>query len=464
MSHINLNNAPGKPATNSGQLLDFQPGLLRIQRQPPHPMACVVLYSLLILLVFLLAWAAFGELDIVAVAEGKLVPSSYLKIVQPAEQGIVKDILVQEGESVEAGQVLMRMDAVYSDADRKTLTNDYHSNRLALRRIDAQLSEHPLQKDDLDPPELYGQVASQYAANIHAYRNALSQERSVLEKAQHDLTAAEQVKTKLVQTLPHYREQENAFEQLAKRGYGGRIQANEKVRERIEKEQDLLTQASVIQAAKATITQSRTHIEQITADYLRQLQADRVDVSTKLEKVRQELAKIEHRNELLELKAPQAAVIKDLATHTIGTVASPGTILMTLVPINENLRAEVWVTNEDIGFIRPGQPVKLKLAAFPFQKYGLVEASISHVSADAVDKQSSDGMSQPAEKNNKTAVPLAYRALADLRAPYLENEGQQHLLTAGMQVSAEIKLGTRTVLEYLLSPVRKAFHEAARER
>src|SRR5687768_9898514 len=116
---------------------DFSPPLLRIQEKPPAPLAGWMLRLLLLLLSSLFLWAALGRLDIVAVADGKLVPSSYLKIVQPAEQGIVKQILVKEGQSVQAGEVLIRMDAVLAAADIKAIRADHDNKRLALRRIDA---------------------------------------------------------------------------------------------------------------------------------------------------------------------------------------------------------------------------------------------------------------------------------------------------------------------------------------
>ena len=167
-------------------------------------------------------------------------------------------------------------------------------------------------------------------------------------------------------------------------------------------------------------------------------------------------------NDLLELRATQDSVVKDLATHTAGTVVQPGTVLLTLVPKEETLRAEVWVSNEDIGFVRQRQPVKLKFAAFPFQKYGMVEGSVEHVSADAADGNT--GNAAPNDKGQKQGQPLVYKALVALKAMNLELDGARFALGAGMQTSAEIMLGTRTVAEYLLSPVQKAWHEAGRER
>src|SRR5947207_3947831 len=129
----------------------FSPPLLRIQQKPPPPLAGWMLRLSIGLLAGLVLWAVFGQLDIVAVAEGKLVPSSYLKIVQPSEQGIVKEILVKEGERVEEGRVLIRMDAALTDADVKSIQSEYDNKRLALRRIDPQVPGKPLAREGGDP-------------------------------------------------------------------------------------------------------------------------------------------------------------------------------------------------------------------------------------------------------------------------------------------------------------------------
>jgi HlyD family secretion protein len=442
----------------SAEASDFSPPLLRMQQQPPAPLAGWMLRLLFVLLVGTLAWMILGRLDIVAVADGKLVPSTYLKIVQPAEQGIVKEILVKEGEKVAAGQVLIRMDSVLAGADVKAVRAEHDNKRLALRRIDAQLAGKRFSREGGDPAELARQVEAQYAANVRAYENALAQERSVLEKSRHDLEAARQTKAKLEQVLPHYIEQEKAFEKLTRDGFAGRILYTDKRRERIEKEQDLRTQEFAIEASRALIEQSQKKIAQITADYRRQLQTERVEAAFQFEKLTQELAKLSHRHELLELRAPQAGIVKDLATHTAGTVAAPGTILMTLVPEGDKLVAEVWVSNQDVGFVRPGQAAKLKLAAFQFQKYGMLDGRVLRVNADATEAPSPNVRHEVGRERPVGA--LAFRALIEL-------DHQNHFsypLQPGMQVAGEIHLGTRSVLEHLLSPVQKAFHEAARER
>lgn len=460
---------PTKPARKRRTLgvdpQDFSPGLLRIQSQPPAPFARTMLHLLLILLLLLILWATFGKLDIVATAEGKLIPRTYLKIVQPFEQGLIRDILVSEGQHVHAGQILMRLDTTLSNADGKAINADYTGKRIDLRRIDAELADrNEFKRKPNDPENLYVETLSLFQANRLAYQTALAQERSAHDKAQSDLAAAEQARIKLTQTLPHYREQALAYADLARDGYVSKLSATDKEREHIEKEQDLKTQEHIIASAQATLASSGRKLEQITADYQQKLQVERADNSDKLDKTKAEYTKQQYRHGLLELKAPQDGIIKDVATHTIGTVISPGTIIMTLVPMGETLRAEVWVSNEDVGFIHNGQPAKVKLASYQFQKYGMVDGQVVHLSADSTDNtQQGAGQAAPPSKpgNNQ---PYSYRALIDLKAQELIVGGVRHAITPGMQVTAEIHLGTRTILEYLLSPVMRAFQEAGRER
>lgn len=442
---------------------EFSPPLIRLQDSPPSPLGRRVIHVLLALLAGLLAWSVLGQLDIVAVAEGKLVPASYVKIVQPAEAGIVREILVREGEPVAGGQVLMRMDARLSEADRRILETDFYRKTLTLARIDAELGQVAFKAEAGVPAGLVREAEAQLRANRAALEAALAEERAKLERARREVAAALQVRAKLADTLPHYRAQDAAFEKLSKDGYAGPLMASDKRRERIEKEQEFATQEHVIESARATMAQSEKRLAQIAADHRRQLFAERNDIQGQVDRLDQERAKQAHREGLLELKASQAGVVKDIATHTAGTVVQPGTVLLTLVPKDDVLRAEVWVSNLDIGFVRQGQPVKVKLAAFPFQKYGMVEGTVEHVSADAVDGNAQEQQNGAAGKGVR-AAPLTYRALVALKAMQLEQDNERLALAAGMQATAEILLGRRSVLEYLLSPVQKAWHEAGRER
>ena len=441
--------------------LDFSPDLLRVQRQAPSPLPRVVMVVLLVLFGIMIAWAFIGRLDIVATAQGKLVPQSFLKIVQPAEQGIVREILVKDGDTVAQGQTLVRMDTRLSDADKSVAENELRMRGLQLRRIDAELSGAPLVRLREDDAVLFAQVEAQYRARQQAYRDSVDTEKSLLAKSQQDLQVALEIEGKLNKTVPIYREQAEGWDKLAREGFAGKLMALDRQRLYVENAQDLRAQAHNVESLRASVTQSATRLAQITSNYRQTLHNERVEAEAQRHRSLQELDKQQHRSGLLELKAPQAGIVKDLATHTPGTVVAPGTILLTLVPQNEPLVAEVWISNADAGFVQPQQKTRVKLAAYPFQKYGMLDGAVRHISADAQEKSNESGVSA------KPFQEAAYRALIALNvtnANQLDSHGKKLQLTPGMLVNAEIHLGTRSVIEYLLSPVQKVVHEAGRER
>ena len=441
---------------------EFAPAILRAQHENASPLPRTVLYIALALFAVMLAWACFGRLDIIAVAQGKLIPSSYVKILQPAESGVLREILVGDGQEVKAGQVLLRMDTEVSDADQATVETDLMLRRLQLRRIESELAGVSFTAHPGDRADLIQQVTAQTLANRRAYESQLESEQATLAKAGQDLNVALEMESRLKQTVPIYIETEAAHQNLAKDGFISRIALLEKTRERIEKEQELKAQSHQVASLRASIEQSRKRIAQITSSYRQQLQNERSDANAQRLKLEQESGKQAYRHSLLELKAPQDGVVKDLATHTPGTVVSPGTILLTLVPRDDPVKAEVWVTNEDAGWVEVNQAVKIKLAAFPFNKYGMVNGHVEYVSPDAAELPDSRERDRK-DTREHVMPPSGFRTLVVLDSPYLERDGKRYRVSAGMVVSAEVNLGSRTVMEYLLSPVQKATHEAGRE-
>jgi len=442
--------------------LDFAPAILRAQHENAPPLSRIVLYIALALFAVMLLWAFFGRLDIIAVAQGKLIPGTYVKIVQPADSGVVREILIKDGQEVKAGQVLMRMDTQVSDADSATVDNDLHLRQLQLRRIQAEMNGAAFTPAKGDPPAMFRQVDSQFRANREAYRNQIENERATLAKAEQDLKGAIEMESRLKQTVPIYRETEAAHQNLAKDGFISKLAMLDKTRERIEKEQELKAQSYQVASLKASIDQSHKRLAQITSTYRQQLQNERSDADTQRLRLEQEASKQAYKHALLELKAPHDGVVKDLATHTSGTVVSPGTILMTLVPHDDPVKAEVWVTNEDAGWVELDQSVKLKLAAFPFNKYGMVKGRVEYVSPDAAELPDTRERDRK-DTREHVMPPSGFRTLVTLESPYIEAAGKRYRLSAGMTVTAEVNLGSRTVMEYLLSPVQKVAHEAGRE-
>jgi hemolysin D len=432
----------------------FTPQYLDALARPPSPLPRATLYLIVAILASAAVAIACGQIDIVAVAPGKLVPQSLLRIVQPSESGVVREILVREGEPVAEGQVLFRMDTELSEADGRILDTEIALRRLQIRRIDAELAGTAFEHQEGDRDDLYAQVQAQFSARRRAFDDSLAAERSALAKAGEDMRTAQEIEAKLKRTAPIYVEQEKAWDKLAREGFAGKLLALERRRSRIENEQDLQAQSAAVMSSRAAIAMSERRIAQLASNHRRELSNERLEAQAQLERLQEDLTKQEHRSGQLELRAPSAGVIKDLATHSSGTVVAPGTILVTIVPRNEPLEAEVWVSNLDAGRVRPGASVRLKLTAFPYQRFGMLEGIVRHMSADATERP------DPA---NAGAIGLYYRALVTIDAASAPAGVEPQRLVSGMQLAAEIHLGTRTLLEYLLSPVRRTLHEAGRE-
>jgi HlyD family secretion protein len=458
--------ASGTPACKAPEpplTLRIASALFEIEASEPTRTSRRVLKVVSVLVFVLLVWSCFAKLDIVAVAHGRLVPQTYVKIVQPAEAGIIREILVDEGDAVERGQVLVRLDPTVNAADSVATRRELSIERLQLRRIEAELAGEAMVRTASDDPLLFAQVEAQRAANRQAVRDSVAAETAARDSATRQLDAARELLKKLETTLPSYQRSAEAYEKLAGEQLMGTLQAEERRREALEKAQDTEAQRATVASLEATIAQHNQKISQLQSADTSDLNRARIATLASINRLEQQDGKLQFQQGLLELRAPQAGVVKELATTTLGAVVQPGTVLLSLVPQSEPLLAEVSIENKDIGFVHPTQTVRVKLAAYPFQKYGMLEGVVKTVSAD------SSFSTQPESRESEDDLGSApqgfsFKVLVELKEQKLTSRALTLPLAAGMQVSAEIMQGKRTVLEYLLSPVQRVTDEAARER
>ncbi len=304
-------------------------------------------------------------------------------------------------------------------------------------------------------------VSQQFIARRQALADAIAQEDQTAARTRHDRAAAQQVRDKLAATLPNYRQSAESFTKLQNDGFVGELMANDKRRELIEREQDLKAQEATLQALDAAIAQSHSRMTQLRSQFRSQLLGERVEAEAAVTRLTQETAKAGFRSGLLEVRAPVAGTVQGLTTTTLGAAVPAGAPLLTVVPQGDVLRAEAVLANDDIGFVPVGQRAKVKLAAYPFQKYGRLEGKVISLSADAVEPNEA----AKATGSAYAAPQLAYKAVIELDAQNLRLPNGEHLkLTPGMAATIEIHQGRRKVMEYLLSPVQRVTSEAGRER
>ena len=438
--------------TLAAEAHDFAPDLLTLQESPPSNRPRTLIVGTVVLVGLLIAWGAWARLDIVVTAQGRLVPVSYTKVVQPAEPGVVKEILVQDGDLVKAGQVMLRLDARFAQADVSALGSELALKQLMIQRIEADLSEQAFVPRAGAPKALAAQVMAQHLARRQSLNDLLAQEDAALARSQSELAAARQTLIKLRGVVPITRAAAEKHAELEKAGFISQLASADRQREHLEKSQELQAQIEAVNALKAAISQNEKKVDSVRSNYRSQLENERIELVGQVNRLQQELDKSTMRGGQMNVHAPADGVVKDLAVTSAGAVVQAGALLMNIVPQSDPLQAEIALGNEDAGFVAKGQKVQIKIAAFPFQKYGLVEGVVSHVGADATQSQGP----QPS---------LNYRALVKLsRQEFDSPQGERLTLSPGMLVTAEIQQGQRSVIEYLLSPVQKVSMEAARER
>jgi HlyD family type I secretion membrane fusion protein len=299
----------------------------------------------------------------------------------------------------------------------------------------------------------FAQVRAQRDAHRREFTESVAGEKAAHDRASKELKAAQQLLEKLEKTLPSYQRSAAAYEDLVGRQLVSALQAEEKAREALEKAQDLEVQRATVASLEAAVEESVRHLQQVSAAYESGLHSDRIATVVRIGQLEQDLVRAKSQQEHLELRAPQAGIVKELSTTTIGAVVQPGAVLLSLVPADEPLLAEVLIENKDIGFVRSGQAVRL-------QKYGMLQGVVHTVSADSRSDGWQEGASQRRDELGRSGRSLTFKAVVELQEQHLSIDGGTLPLAAGMQLHAEIVEGRRTVLEYLLSPLRRVAGEA----
>jgi len=468
----------------------FLPAALSLQATPPHPAPRRAIWAIVSLFTIAVLWACFGQVDIVAVAPGRIVVSQGTKLVQPLETSVVKAIRVQDGDKVKAGQVLIELDATTAQADNSRVTQEragalseawrtqalldamdrmgqrkrHSGSRGGTKSLTPTLPEEATQASDgLSPNELAlarNQLDAEWQ-NIQAQQAKLQADIDT-RKAELE-TVREQI-AKLKATLPIVQKREDDFNALAGQGFVSQHAGQDRTRARIEMEQDLATYRARREESKAEIAQAEQALTAWRADTLKTLNERHAKADLQARQLVAEGAKASQREKLTTLTAPVDGTVQQLAIHTTGGVVTPAQVLLVVVPEQAQVTADVTLENKDVGFVNLGQVAEIKLETFPYTRYGTVPAKVTTITADAVMQEAKaqpdkDGSGKPVVTGG-----AVFPATLTLAQNTINVDGKPIRLAPGMNITAEIKTGKRRVIEYLLSPVQSYAKESLRER
>jgi hemolysin D len=466
---------PPGPNRRDKHELAFLPAALEIVETPPSPIGRAIGVTIIALFGLALAWASLGEVDIIAAAPGKIIPSGRTKVIQPFETGVVRAIHVRDGQSVKAGQVLVELDPTMNEAERNHLRSDLTSAQLDVARLRAALSGSDDPVSEFRPPAaappslvaMQRQFLVSQTSEFAAKLAALDRQRAQKE-AERATTAA--TIAKLDATIPILQERLNIRKGLADKELVSKIIYLETLHQLVDQQQDHKVQESryrEAEAAVAALVETRTQAE---AEFRRTLSSDLVEAERKVAGLSEDLVKAEQRTKLQGLVAPVDGVVQQLAIHTVGGVVTPAQALLVVVPAESHLEIEAMVSNRDIGFVHPGQQAEIKVDTFPFTRYGLLHGTVVSVSQDAIvhDKPQDKPGDKVQGAESSTSEPkgqeLVYAARISLDRTEMQIDNNRVNLSPGMAVTVEIKTGSRAVISYLLSPILRYKHESLRER
>jgi len=438
----------------------FLPAALALQDTPVAPAPRLAMGLLITFALLAICWAYWGWIDIVAVAQGKIVPNDRVKTIQPMETSIVKAIHVAEGQAVHAGDILIELDATAADADTASITSDLSIAKLLEARDKAFLqSLHSLQQGKHRKPILspLAGTSEQQAQNEQRHLDGEWQEliskleRLQAEKAsrQAEWRSIQATVGKLEHTAPIVRRLAQDYQQLFNKQFISGHGYLEREQARLEQDGELAAQKEKLQVVKALLQETEKQSVELLASRLRTVLDRLHDSEQKIAGYRQALIKARQRSQLLKLTAPVNGIVQQLAVHTVGGVVTPAQPLMIIVPSGQALEIEALIENKDIGFVNVGLPAEIKIETFPFTKYGALHGELIQLSSDAI---------------NDEKRGLIYSAKVRLPRTTMRVEKKTVNLTSGMAVTVEIKTGQRRVIDYFLSPLIEHMEKSLRER
>lgn len=432
-------------------IIDFQGETAEITGKPEPLGARAVLWTLTAMVAVFLVMANMIKLDRVVSASGRVVSQAPTIVVQPLELSIIRSLNVHEGQTVKRGDVLATLDSTFSSADIAQLKPEFDKYTAQLARLTAESKGQPFTLPNGAGPDMQLEASvwryrqAEYAAKLANYDQRMATLQATIKGAQID--------------ADHYRsrlkilsEIETMRKELEKNQTGSRLNSLVAADSRVEAERNLGQAESTVQTSShdlaALLAERDVYIQQWRSGILKDLS----DCQTNLDKAREELAKAEKRHDLVQLRAVDDAVVLEVGKYSVGSVVQAAQPIYTLVPLNAPLEVEAEISGMDQGFVKPGDEVQVKLEAYRYMEHGMAKGVVKTISDDSFTKRD----------NGAEAAPF-FRVRITLTDVKLRNVPAHFHLVPGMPLTADIVVGNRSVISYLVEGALKNSHDGMRE-
>jgi hemolysin D len=429
------------------------------------PKQRVVLWLMVCLVAFVAAALAILKVDIVVSANGKIVTGDTEIVIQPVETSVVRSVAVKMGQQVKAGDLLATLDPTFTEADKDELVAKLRTQSATFDRLDAEIAGRVYDPPNPNPDEatqrdVFRKRHDEYAAKLGAAVHKVEQARSDL--------AAHLVEAKSLQAMIQFASQEeDIYQQLVAKDLASKLKLLDANQRRVDAQARLDTNLGEQQKLKEQIAESEADRDGFVQEWQRKLSEDMAQTRSDRDATAARLSKAQLRHELAVMRAPEDATVLEVAPRPAGSVLKEAETLMRLVPNGASLLFEVQVDTRDVARLHLGDRATIKLEALPWQQFGLAYAELVALTPDTVSddnsRETGDEASSPELKTQAKQSPIHYRARLELRETRFRNLPDGFALRPGMRVVADIKVGHRTILSYLLNPITRVINESLRE-
>jgi adhesin transport system membrane fusion protein len=433
---------------------EFVAGAAAADRLRPHGLGHVILFAVALFFVAFLAWARWATLDEVTRGEAKVIPSRQVQVVQNLEGGIIAAILVREGDVVDEGQVLMRIDNVRAASDYREKRSRYLALLAAAARLRAEIDENAAVTI---PPEVLAEardLAENELALFRSRQEKLQSDLDILgrqaEQRQQELT---ELRSRLGQLERSYKLAAQELDLMQSVGGGQRVVPRGdllRLERQVNDLQGALEQGKLaVPRAESALREANKRIENAFSTFRTDAQQQLNAAGAEMAGLKEVVTAGEDRVRRTEVRSPVHGTVKTIKINTVGGVTQPGADLVEVVPLEDTLLVEAQVRPADIAFLRPGLPATVKITAYDFSIYGGLKGTVEDISADTITNDRGEAF---------------YRVRVRTDRNYLGSDAKPLRIIPGMTAQVDVLTGRKTVLDYLLKPILKARYNALTER
>lgn len=399
-----------------------------------------------------LIWANWAQLDEVTAGVGQVIPSSQVQVVQNLEGGIVSEILVHDGDRVEKGQVLLRIDDTRFASSLREAKQKYNALRLRKARLYAEANAIDMAiPDDLEQaaPDMVGDERKLYTARAEQLANNRKILQAQVRQREQELNEAKAKQKHLQRSLTLLSKELKMTEPLVDAGAISKVDVLRLRRQVNDQQGDLESVRLSIPRLRSQLEEIRKKADEVELSFRAKAREELSDVVSELSQIQESNVALQDRVKRTLVRSPMRGTVKQVLVSTVGGVVQPGMDLVEIVPSDDSLLVEAKVTPRDIGFIGPGQEAVVKITAYDYSIYGGLKGKVEQISADSI--QDEEGRSY-------------YLVRVRTERNHLGSEANPLPIISGMQAEVDILTGKKSVLQYLLKPVLKAQQRALRER